>query len=238
MENKYHTFAYYYNQLIPLDFYEGYVKKIEELGVFYHILDLGCGSGTLCQLLKKDDNEVTGIDLSEEMLMIGQDYNRINHLGIEYIKQDLNELNLVNHHYDLITSTLDTLNYLNSIDGLKHVFKEVANALSKDGYFIFDLLTKHYFEKIVYDYYQSEDLKDFSYEWYVKLINENMIKHELIIEANNNVYQEEHYQYLYEFELINELLNSYDLKIEKIAKDYNELDDSLPSRLYYYVRRI
>lgn len=235
---SYHIFAYYYKQLIPVSFYRQYKNRVDELGQFKNILDLGCGSGTLCELLKRADNTVTGLDLSEEMLMMAQDENRRRHLGIEYLKQDLNELRLHKHSYDLILCTLDTLNYLDTQEGLEHVFAQVSVALSKNGYFIFDVLTEHYFTKVVAEYYQSEELSDFTYEWYVKLVAANIIKHDLIIETATELFKEEHYQYLYKPEVLVELLSKHHLLIEKMAEEYNELDDRLPSRLYYYVRSV
>ena len=235
--SSYKNFAFYYNQLIPISFYENVKSEITSLGEFKSILDLACGSGTLCFLLKNTTNNVTGLDMSAEMLMIANDYNMKNKKGVTFIEQDLRELQLVKDSYDLVTCTLDSLNYIDSLEAIKHIFSEVSHALIKDGYFVFDMLTQFYIDHVVEDYYQFEDLEDFSYDWEVKKVAEHQIKHELVIEAENTIYKEEHLQWIYDFKKIEEYLKEYNFTIIKKEESTNELDDKEASRITYIVRK-
>jgi len=234
---SYRNFAYYYNQLIPLSFYQEVKDLVDTLGHFNNILDLACGSGTLAFLLKDDNNQVTGLDMSSEMLMIAQDYNHQHKKGVTFIQQDLRELELTANTYDLITCTLDSLNYIDGIDPINHIFNQVQHALLKDGYFVFDLLSQFYIDEIVKDYYQFEDLEDFSYDWEVSKVSDHGIKHELVIEADNTIYKEEHYQYIYDFNQIDLLLKQNNLSIIKKLESFNELDETQPSRMTYIVKK-
>ncbi|WP_423364353.1 class I SAM-dependent DNA methyltransferase [Mycoplasma sp. P36-A1] len=234
---SYRNFAYYYNQLIPLSFYEEVKDTINNIKEFNNILDLACGSGTLAFMLKNSENEVTGLDLSAEMLMIANDYNHEHKKGVSFIQQDLKELTLPKNTYDLITCTLDSLNYISPLESIEHIFKEVSKALQPNGYFVFDMLTQFYIDEIVNDYYQFEDLEEFSYDWEVSKIAKHEIKHELVIEANNNIYKEEHLQYIYDFAVIEQILEKYNLEIIKKTYDYNELDESKPSRNNYITKK-
>jgi len=234
---SYHNFAYYYNQLIPNEFYQEYARKINSYGDFYNILDLACGSGTLCFLLKKDFNNVTGLDLSQEMLMIAQDSNIKLKKGVQFINQDLNFLNLSNETYDLITCTLDSLNYIDSEKSILDIIKKVSESLVDDGLFCFDVLTQFYIDEIVFDYYQCEELNDFEYVWQVTKVADDIIKHDLQIITDEAKYEEEHLQFIYSEETIEKYLESNNFIIKKKEYEYNELNDKQASRVYYVCQR-
>lgn len=236
--NSYHTFAYYYNQLIPIAFYQDYANKINDNYQFNSILDLACGSGTLCFLLKDGFNEVTGLDLSEEMLMIALENNLALKKGISFIEADMVENVYAKENYDLVTCTLDSLNYLDSQTKLEKVFKNVYQALQKDGYFFFDVLTQFYIDEIVNDYYQSEQLADFEYEWHVAKIDAKKIKHDLNIFVEDQCFSEQHYQYIYDESLIDQLVKENGFEIVNKEYESNELDSSEASRIYYEIRKV
>lgn len=237
-KNNYQTFAYYYNQLIPETFYEEYANNIKAYQNFNSILDLACGSGTLCFLLKNKHNEVSGLDLSEEMLMIALEKNITLKKGVNFINADMvNEIKLTNN-YDLITCTLDSLNYLDSLNKVEQVFHNVSRALQKDGYFFFDVLTPFYLDEIVADYYQAEQLADFEYEWYVKKVAQNKLMHDLKIFVGDHIYEEQHYQYIYLEAELDQLLAASGLEIIKKSYETNELNEASASRIYYILRKV
>lgn len=233
---SYRNFAYYYNQLIDETFYDDYVEYIKSLGNFENILDLACGSGTLSFKLKNKFNNVCGLDLSNEMLMIAQQKNQENKKGISFIQQDLKELNIYQDSYDLVVCTLDSLNYIES-EYLNNIFKEVSKALKKDGYFVFDLLTQYYIDEIVDDYYQSEEFNDFEYVWQVNKIDDHIIRHQLEILTDQETYKEVHWQFIHDNELIEQLIKDNNLSIEQVHYGYSELDDTKPARVYYTIKK-
>lgn len=233
MSANYVNFAHYYNQLIDKGFYQDYVKKINNIRNFKNIIDLGCGSGTLCFMLKTADNEVSGVDLSTEMLMMAQNYNLEHQCGVYFFNQDLKDLTLHKNYYDLITCTLDTLNYVERLEDVKKIFTTVYEALQEGGYFMFDVLTPFYIDKIVNDYTQTEKLDSFEYVWHVEKVAEKQIKHQLKINDGENEYYEEHYQYIYKYESLMRLLKEVGFQAVSINEGYNELDSSNASRLYF-----
>ena len=233
---SYHNFAYYYNKLIPLDFYLQYQELINKYGVFSNVLDLGCGSGTLCFLLKNDFNEVFGLDLSQEMLMIAQDENMKAKKGVHFINQDFNDLQLNENSYDLIVSTLDSLNYIETAS-FKKVVEKVSSSLVVDGFFIFDVITKFYSDEIVNDHYQSEAFAEFEYDWSVNKVANSIIKHELTISDYQDCYYETHYQYIHNEKLIIEQLASNNLEVIETIEETNELNTAEASRVYYVCQR-
>lgn len=233
MSASYINFAYYYDQLFDEAFYKEYVNRINNIKNFKNILDLGCGSGRLCFMLKNETNEVSGLDLSQEMLMMAQNYNIEHKCGVYFFNQDLKELKLNKNYYDLVTCTLDSLNYVEGIANVKHIFQEVYKSLQVGGYFMFDVLTFFYINNIVNDYAQGEELATFEYLWHVQKIGEDKIKHQLKISDNENDYVEEHYQYLYEPEKLVEMLKTVGFSNIEINEGYNEYNEMEASRLYF-----
>lgn len=230
--DSYHNFAYYYNQLIDESFYDDYVLRLSELKKFNNILDLGCGSGSLAFKLKNDYNQVLGIDLSNEMLMIAMERNVQEKKGIQFVQQDFKELILPKNNFDLVVSTLDSLNYLETIY-LKDIFTKVFDSLVVGGYFCFDLLTQFYLDEVVNDYYQCEEMGEFEYVWQVKKKDEQLMYHQLEIISDLHHFKEEHYQYLHDFNFVKKTLEEVGFKIVDIDNQFYEIDMRQPVRNYF-----
>lgn len=235
--NSYHNFAYYYSQLIDESFYQDYLAFLQPYAPFNNIIDLACGSGTLCFLLKNEFNEVVGLDMSEEMLMIAQNKNYEKKKGVKFLQQDLRTLILLEDEYDLITCTLDSLNYIENIDDINNIFKQVSKALKSNSLFAFDLLTQFYLDEIVADYYQCEEVNDFEYVWQTNKIADTVLKHDLKIVSDREQYEEVHYQYIHDFNKVENMLKENNLKIIETKEASNELNTRDSSRRYYLVKK-
>ena len=74
-------------------------------------LDLACGTGNVTVRLAKNFKNVYAVDLSEDMLREAFEKLRENRIRGKIICQDMSELNL-NKKFDLITSVLDSTNYI------------------------------------------------------------------------------------------------------------------------------
>ena len=112
------------------------------------VLDLGCGTGKMTFLLRELGYDMTGVDISEDMLSVARDicYDR----GIDdilWLCQDMRSFELYGT-VDACVCCLDSLNYLTKYDELKKCFSLVHNYLIPDGVFIFDMNTPYKFEKI------------------------------------------------------------------------------------------
>ena len=112
------------------------------------VLDLACGTGKITFALRERGFDMTGIDLSEEMLAIAKDacYDK----GISdilWLCQDMRELELYGT-VDACVCCLDSINYLTKISDVKKCFSLVHNYLIPNGVFIFDVNTPYRFESI------------------------------------------------------------------------------------------
>lgn len=107
-------------------------------------LDLGCGTGSLVLLLS-EDYEMTGVDLSEEMLSAADEKAFSAHRRARFICQDITRLSL-GQTFDFCICFHDTLNYVLKTEELSHVFSRVFEHLNDGGVFLFDLSRKERFE--------------------------------------------------------------------------------------------
>ena len=113
------------------------------------VLDLCCGTGTMTLELDKLGYDMTGIDLSPDMLDIARqkamDAGRNN--NILFLCQDMCEFELYGT-VQAVVSCLDSLNHLDSEKDLKKVFDLVHNYLEPGGLFMFDLNSPYKFKNI------------------------------------------------------------------------------------------
>ncbi len=146
MSRAYTSLAAVYDRLNADIDYSAWADYIEKQFSLYandsptSILDLACGTGAMTVELAKRGYDMTGIDLSEEMLSVARmkcDECRLSR-SVLLVCQDMSQLELYGT-VDAVTCCLDSLNYLTSTDELKRTFMRVHNYLNPDGLFIFDM---------------------------------------------------------------------------------------------------
>ena len=103
-------------------------------------VDLACGTGTVSLLLARQGLDVTGVDLSEEMLTMAQQKAE----GLEnpprFVRQSLQELTLP-RGVDLAVCAPDSLDYITDPQDCAEAIRRVYRALNPGGIFIFDVNT-------------------------------------------------------------------------------------------------
>ena len=115
------------------------------------VLDLACGTGKLTFKLREYGYDMTGVDLSEDMLSIAKSYAYKNKIDdVLFLCQDMREFELYGT-VDACACTLDSINYLTRLDDVKKCFSLVHNYLIPEGVFIFDINTPYRFENIYGD---------------------------------------------------------------------------------------
>ena len=104
------------------------------------VLDLGCGTGTLTELLYQKGYDMIGVDLSQEMLNIALEKKEKSGSEILYLCQDMRELDLFST-VGTVISACDCVNYLLEDDEVTETFELVDNYLYPGGLFLFDFHT-------------------------------------------------------------------------------------------------
>ncbi len=128
------------------------------------ILDLGCGTGTLTELLAARGYDMIGIDNSQEMLQIAMEKRERSGADILYLMQDMREFELYGT-VGAVISVCDSLNYLLEEEDLLQTFRLVNNYLYPGGLFLFDFNTVYKYREIIGDATIAENREDCSFIW-------------------------------------------------------------------------
>ena len=114
------------------------------------VLDLGCGTGILTNLLAGRGYDMIGIDLSSEMLSRAQAAAAAEHKNVLYLEQDMRAFDLYGT-VDAVVCSLDGINYLTKKEDVARCFARVHTFLNDGGLFLFDVNTPWKFEHIFGD---------------------------------------------------------------------------------------
>ncbi len=128
------------------------------------VVELGCGTGSFTQVLKKKGYDIMGIDLSPEMLNIARNKAAEQGLDIMYLEQDMRELDLY-CTAGTIVSVCDSVNYLLEDEDVVETFKLVNNFLFPGGAFIFDFNTLYKYRDVIGDATIAENREECSFIW-------------------------------------------------------------------------
>ena len=113
------------------------IKKFKKNG--NQLLSLGCGTANYEIFFAKEGFDVTGIDISEDMLEIAK--VKVTKAGLKdkiiLIKSDVRNIKL-NTRFDIVVELFNVLGYQNLNEDLDKNLKEVSRLLKKGGLFLFD----------------------------------------------------------------------------------------------------
>ena len=128
------------------------------------VVDLGCGTGTLSELLWQEGFDVIGIDNSDAMLEKAMEKREESGSDILYLLQDMRELSLYST-VGTVVSACDSVNYVLDDEELLTVFSLVNNYLYPGGLFIFDFNTDYKYREVIGDATIAENREDCSFIW-------------------------------------------------------------------------
>ena len=165
----YTSFARVYDTFmdnVPYKEWADYLGKIlKEYGIDDGlVLDLGCGTGSMTEMLASSGYDMIGVDNSEEMLAEAMQKRETSGHDILYLLQDMQEFELYGTVRAVI-SVCDSLNYLTEEQDLEHVFELVNNYLDPEGIFLFDMNTVHKYRDLLGDTTIAENRDEGSFIW-------------------------------------------------------------------------
>lgn len=246
--NAYSSFASVYDTFmdnVPYEEWAGYLTGLlKEYGVSEGlVLDLGCGTGTLTEILAGKGYDMIGVDNSEDMLEIAKDKQEQSGLDILYLLQDMREFELFGT-VKAVVSICDSLNYITEEEELKEVFRLVNNYLDPGGIFIFDFNTVHKYRDILGEQTIAENRDECSFIWdnyYYE--EEEMNEYDLTLfirEQNGELYrryEETHYQKAYCIDTIVRLLRESGLEFITAYDAFAKADPDENSERVYVIAR-
>ena len=144
--NIYRDFADVYDRFMDNVPYEQWAERIDRLIQKYGVskperdtegllesernlvVDLGCGTGTLTELLYAKGYDMIGVDVSDSMLNAAMEKKEKSGSEILYLQQDMRELDLYST-VGTVISVCDSVNYILEEAQLLDIFSLVNNYL-------------------------------------------------------------------------------------------------------------
>lgn len=201
---------------------ERIVRILKEYGIRDGlVLDLGCGTGSMTELLAEAGFDMIGVDASEEMLELAYEKRAESGHDILYLLQDMREFELYGT-VRAIVSVCDSLNYITEEEDLLQVFRLVWNYLDPDGVFFFDMNTIYKYSQILGETTIAENRKEGSFIWENYYDSEEQLnQYDLTLYVRDEDeryerFEETHIQKAYALERVLELLLKAGLKAERI----------------------
>ena len=206
------------------------------------ILDMGCGTGSLTELLAKAGYDMIGIDNSGEMLQIAMNKSRDSGLDILYLQQDMREFEL----YGTVRAVIcvcDSLNYILEPEELGQVFSLVNNYLDPGGIFICDMNTLYKYRQVLGDSVICETREEECFIWENYFDEESRINEyamNFFVRQENGLYErieEFHYQKAYETDQIKELIRTSGLELLAVYGENTKEEPEPDCERVYFVAR-
>lgn len=206
------------------------------------VLDLGCGTGTLTELLSAKGYDMIGVDNSSQMLAIAMEKRELSGENILYLLQDMREFELYGT-VGAVISVCDSLNYLLEEEDLVQTFKLVNNYLDPKGIFIFDFNTVYKYREVIGDATIAENREDCSFIWdnfYHEEEEINEYDLTIFVRQEEDVFrkfEENHYQRGYRLEQMRQALEEAGMEyITALDADTHGEVTEISERIYCIAR--
>jgi SAM-dependent methyltransferase len=206
------------------------------------VVDLGCGTGIMTEMLAELGYDMIGLDLSPPMLTVAMEKKAQNGSQTLYLNHDMRKMELYSTAGTFIC-ICDSLNYLLAEEEVLATFKLVANYLYPGGIFIFDFDTVYKYAAVmgnrtiaesqedcalIWDnyYHRSERLNEYDLTFFIKEADGRYRKH-----------QETHIQRGYELAQIKRLLDLAGLEFVLAVDNHQEAEPNERSEKIFVVAR-
>lgn len=227
----YGRFASVYDELMKDVPYDKWVHFIQEKSAAFQasgtkLLDLACGTGELSVRFAKEGYEVTGIDLSAEMLAVAENKASEQGARIMFFQQDMTELELVDK-YDIVGIFCDSLNYLPTAEAVKRTFARVYQYLHEEGLFIFDVHSLYKINEVFRNQTFTYDQGDICYIWHCyEGEAPNSVEHDLtfFVETSGGMFErfdEWHTQRTFSIEDYKNWLEGAGFEVLEVSGDFH-----------------
>lgn len=245
--DAYSSFASVYDQFMDNVPYEEWAEYLTGLLKEYQVndglvLDLGCGTGSLTEILAKKGYDMIGIDNSEDMLQIAMEKRADSGLDILYLLQDMREFELYGT-VAAVVSICDSMNYLTDYEDLVRTLKLANNYLDPQGVFIFDMNTVHKYRDLIGDRTIAEARDECSFIWDNDYDPETKINEydlTLFIQEEDDLYRrfvETHYQKAYELEEVKQAIAEAGMEFVAVYDAFTRKAPDENSERVYFVAR-
>lgn len=241
--SNYVKFAEVYDVLmqdVPYNEYVNWVKKHAPSEEYPLLLDVGCGTGTLTLKFHQEGYDVSGIDLSEEMLAIANDRVMKEGISISFFQMSMDEIDGF-QNYDVVTIPIDSINYLNDERSVQETFKRIFESLRKGGQLFFDVHSLYKMNEIFMESPFTYDDGNILYVWHTEEgEDEHSVYHQMtffVKESNTEKFirfDEEHYQRTFPIDYYKEWLYQSGFSKVEIYADFTDEEPDFESERIFF----
>lgn len=203
------------------------------------VLELACGTGILSVMLAQKGFEVTGLDLSADMIALAK--KRAQGVAqLDFIEGNMPDLSQVGH-YDMVTCYSDSLCYMEDEVELGQAFEQVYAQLKTGGRFLFDVHSTYQTDQVFPGYSYHDNAEDFAFVWDTYADEPpHSVVHELtffVKEADGRFqrYDEVHEERTYELLTYEILLEQAGFKNVQIYADFEDKAPEEKSKRWFFV---
>ena len=135
----YESIAKVYDYIFPKNRKQlEFVESIKKISIEEKILDIGCATGNLTELLGEKTGNVVGIDLDKVLLKEAKD----KHPNLNFENMNMLEVNekFEENSFDRVVSFGNTLVHLDSREEVEEFFQKVYKTLKFNGFFIVQII--------------------------------------------------------------------------------------------------
>ena len=218
---SYSDFAYIYDHLMHADInYEHLADYIENLFDRYGIspdlvCDLACGTGNVTIPMAKRGYDMTGVDLSEDMLNVARE--KSDGLNILYLNQNLADINLYGT-MGAFLCMIDGINYVLTPKSLLRLFTRLKTCfMDPNAVFIFDISSRYKLQHVIGDNTFIHSEENVFYSWQNRYIEDKKLSDMLLnffVKHGNGYerFEERHLQRAYSVDELTYLLKKAGFK--------------------------
>lgn len=234
---SYERFAEVYDALmtdVPYDAYVELIASYAPANEFPKLLDIGCGTGTMLELLAEKGYEVAGIDLSEEMLAIAQERLADKGLHVPLYAMSMAELEGFKD-LDVAIIPIDSLNYVTDEHDVKETLQRIYASLRDGGQLLFDVHSLSYIDNYIAGSPFTYDDGEITYVWHAEEGDApHSVFHDItfFVLNDNGMYDrfdEEHYQRTFPVEYYLDLLQSIGFQSIELTADFSKESPTISS---------
>ena len=214
----------------PEAFGEQLLQWIDRQGITVRTaLDLACGTGVLCRILKAAGIESRGMDFSSGMIDIARQESP----DIPYDVADM-ILYRPDAQFDLVTCTGDALNHIPDLSDVEKIFANIHAYLAPGGYFVFDLLDER--EISTEEPFDLDFDEHISARFQITRPQQNKVHLQTqVFEDGVHSFTEDIFETVHQLDTVCALLRRQGLQIERCA--HRLLEDGTDVATWYIVAR-
>lgn len=204
------------------------------------LLELACGTGIQSVRFAQEGLEVTGLDLSSDMLKIARKRAQAAGFDLPFLQANMLDLSAAGQ-YDLVTCYSDSLCYMQDEVEVGDVFKQVYDHLNEGGRFIFDVHSTYQIDELFPGYSHHENAEDFAMVWdtYADEAPHSVV-HELTFfiqdeDGRFSRFDEVHEERTYDILTYDILLEQAGFKSFKVYADFEDEEPGDTSQRWFFV---